>query len=153
MTVTLRTATPVDLNDGIRYELVGFDLGQTQRDEAWLENMWSPEPVLTASQDRKTKVTIQLHVYGRLTANGAVSPNTLRTNVETVRNEFSARSNALTWGFGPTLVNISTYPSPIDPVPFEQSGYFVHNLNQVLQWTFQVWRAPYYQNQSAPIAI
>ena len=153
MAVTLRTSTPLNLNDGVRYELVDFDLGETQRDEAWLESWWGDTPVLTARADRKTKMTIVLHVFGRNVAGAIADPNVLRQNVEAVRNEFSGQSNVVLWGFGGSLTNIPTYPSGIDPVPFEQQGYFAHNRAEVLRWTIQVWRGPYYQGQSVPMVI
>lgn len=146
MTITLATPT-LNLNAS-PYTVISVDLGESRRDEVWVEPFGSDSPVLAKVVNRKTAVKISLTVKG-------TSASDLVTRVEAVRNQFNGQSNTLTWSAGGTVKTMRTYDSQIDPVPFGDVEPLFVAAGQFLipSWTFSVTRDAKYQSDTRPLVI
>jgi hypothetical protein len=154
MAVSLTTAGGINLNSKTTYFLANLDLGVTEREESWLQPaVLGAAPTLMGYWDRATKMTIGVRVK-------AASIAALRTAIENVRNEFVVQSvntsqggdNYLTWNDGTASRVIPTYASNIAPLPIQSSDtsmFMVLGQFTAIDWTFQLWRSPYYASEAA----
>lgn len=151
MATTLTTGGGVNLNDQSSTFLRYLDIGTNIREEVWLEPWGSASPVLTQFQDRKAQMSITLQVR-------STSAASLRTTVEGIRNQFTARNvdtsgggdNTITWNMGSGVVKFVTFASAVDPVDLNDGDKTFQATQQFLvpSWTFRVWRHPYYSGQA-----
>lgn len=116
----------------------------------YLETWGRGNPVLTAAQDRKTTMSIMLHLSGP-------QPQMV-LDAGAIRDEFAV-PNVLTWSpFYPEVdtYGLDTYPSSVAPL-FSQElpdnlRYFV-NIRRVLDWTIEIERGPYmHGTKKVPVA-
>lgn len=145
----------MNLNDLTKYELMDFDLGESNQDEAWIESFYVVAPILSQSAARKSKIRLTLKVFGHLVAGDTNSHAHLVANIEAVRNEFY-RNNTISWSYdgGATVHEVQTFKSALAPVPVQgDRGLIILRDHIALGWEFEVTRLPFEINQSAPLVI
>lgn len=137
------------LPNGTASLVTHIDLGSTVREHNWLENWSRAKPVMTATQVRKTEMSITVTLR-------ASSPLNLVRDARVVRNAFMV-SNLITYSLDyPALSEqyIETYPSAIPPLLNAQDEMelaVMRTQSVKLDWRLPIWRNPSFQGQSTTI--
>ncbi len=152
MALTLITGAPnsINLSDQVTTGVTGLDLGPNVRDEAWIEPWGNDAPTLANYVNRKTLLTITMWVK-------STSVSALTTKLNSIRDEFVNIPNRVRYSIGGPLYDITTYPSPIDPIDLSNNSMpLLHAAAHqflVPSWTFSVWRRPAFDGQTKPPVV